>query len=77
MQSGSGDIVSGQEDLDSTYWRYFYLEDVYRDQATFPNAIVETPGVLDPDTRKLVAVVGWNASGATKSKQIESYIYNY
>jgi len=76
--SGLWTIISGTEALDSsTYTRSFYVEDVYRNQAFFPNEIVTTGGVDDPNTKKIVATVLWNNSGAIETFNTESYIYNY
>lgn len=67
-------VASSTESLDGgAYVRSFTVEDVYRDQLTFPNSIVETPGVLDPGTKKVTGTVVW--AGGTM--ELEAYVYDY
>ena len=43
----------------STYWRYFYLTDVYRDMS---GNIVQTGGTYDPSTKEVTVDYGWQGS---------------
>jgi hypothetical protein len=70
-------FVSGEEVLDNgVYTRSFSVKPVYRDQLTFPNVIVESGGVLDPDTKKIVANLVWDNGVSSKAINLESYVYN-
>lgn len=40
----------------STYWRYFYVMDVYRDSS---GNIVSSGGYYDPSTKQVTVVYGW------------------
>lgn len=54
--------VSGEENLTvgtTTYTRYFYVDDVYRDSS---GQIVSSGGVFDPSTKKTTVVYGWIGS---------------
>jgi len=67
-------VASSTESLEGgAYVRSLTAEEVYRDQLTFPNFIVSTPGVLDPNTKKVTGSVVW--SGGTM--ELETYVYNY
>jgi type II secretory pathway pseudopilin PulG len=63
--------VSGDENIlvsTTTYTRYFYVEDVYRDGS---GQITESGGTLDPSTKKVTVVYGWLGSNP---KSISVYI---
>jgi hypothetical protein len=77
VQSGVWVLVPGAETLDGVYTRSLYIEDVYRDQLIFPNTIVLSSGVLDPDTKKVIASVSWNASNIVQTMALETYAYNF
>lgn len=67
-------VASGSESLDhGAYVRSFSVLDVYRNQLTFPNVIVETPGVSDPNTKKVAGSVLWSQG----TMELETYIYNF
>ncbi len=54
--------VSGEENLTvgtTTYIRYFYIDDVYRDSS---GQIVSSGGIFDPSTKKVTVVYGWLGS---------------
>lgn len=73
--SGSWVVVSGQEIIEGNYTRSFYIEDVYRDQSTFPNSIVTSGGVLDPNTKKIISQISWNTSSGAQQSTLEMYVY--
>jgi len=76
--SGNWTIISGAETLDGgRYTRSFYIENVYRNQLAFPNEIVTTGGIDDPDTKKIVATVSWNSPDGANVLDAESYVYNF
>jgi hypothetical protein len=63
--------VSGEQNIlisSTTYTRYFYLDDVYRDGS---GQIVESGGTLDPSTKKVTVVYG--VEGSTP-KSISIYV---
>jgi uncharacterized delta-60 repeat protein len=63
--------VSGEQNIvisSTTYTRYFYLDDVYRDGS---GQIVESGGTLDPSTKKVTVVYG--IQGSTP-KSISIYV---
>jgi hypothetical protein len=47
----------------SSYWRYFYITDVYRDTS---GNIVTSGGTYDPSTKEVTVVYGWSG-GATST----------
>ena len=73
--SGAWIIVSGGEELDSKFERALYINDVYRDQAAFPNTLVTSGGVLDPDSKKILVQLKWINTSGSHSKEIEIYVY--
>lgn len=76
-KSGSAWIMAtGEESLDGgKYTRKVSTHPVYRDTLAYPNQIVETPGVLDPDTKKVSTEVSWNGEFGTKNARLETYVY--
>jgi type II secretory pathway pseudopilin PulG len=63
--------VSGEQNIvisSTTYTRYFYLDDVYRDGS---GQIVQSGGTLDPSTKKVTVVYG--IQGSTP-KSISIYV---
>ena len=74
--SGGWSVVAGEETLDTGLERVLHIEDVYRNQLTFPNEIVSSGGVLDPDTKLVyVSVEGQNAKGIHQ-EDIEIYVHD-
>lgn len=52
-------VVSGEESISvgtTTYSRYFYVDDVYRDGS---GQITQSGGTLDPSTKKITIVYKW------------------
>jgi len=77
ISGGAWTLVSGSETLDGdTLTRSLSWENVFRDQLTFPNVIVETPGILDPNTKKVTARVTWNTGYAQRTETLETYVYH-
>jgi len=70
------ELVSGIEPLDNNMSRSLTIADVYRDQLAFPNNIVLTGGVPDPNTKKIIGEIHWN-DGSHSPMTLETYIYNY
>ncbi len=57
--------VSGEENISigtTTYIRYFYVDDVYRDAS----GQISTTGGFDPSTKKITIIYGWTG-GSNKS----------
>lgn len=64
--------VSGVENIlvsTTTYTRYFYIDDVYRDSS---GNIVSSGGTFDPSTKKITIVYKW--IGANDSKFLITYL---
>lgn len=69
-------LVSGAENLDNgKYARTLSVHPVYRDTLSFPNQIVEIPGALDPDTKKVSTEVSWTGGFGAKTARLETYVY--
>lgn len=68
-------VVDGEETIDSTFTRSFSVYPVQRNQLSFPNEIVESGGIEDPNTKKVVASIEWDANGAIRTLTLETYIY--
>jgi type II secretory pathway pseudopilin PulG len=69
-------LLPGEETLGSgVFTRSIVVEDVFRDQLAFPNTIVTSSGVSDPNTKKVVASVLWNDAIGNKITIIETYVY--
>ena len=68
-------LAAGEETIEN-YTRSLTVEDVRRDQLSFPNTIVETGGEDDPNTKKVIANVSWTAKGNTQTISLETYVYN-
>jgi len=49
--------------------------DVWRDTLSFPNVIVETGGVVDPDTRRVTISVAWTENGRPRDAKEIIYVY--
>ncbi len=82
LPSGGGvwTLPSGSEVLDTIFTRSVWIESVYRNQCTFPNAIVATGGVIcpsssNPGTLKFVATLTWNDSSGPRTQKLETYLY--
>ena len=69
--------ISGAEMLQGIYTRIISVSPVYRDKPAneYPNEIVDTPGVLDPDTKKITAAISWTSQWGAKNRQLETYVY--
>lgn len=70
-------LTGGTQTLDGKYARTISVHPVYRDKPAeeFPNEIVASPGVLDPNTKKITGVVSWTGQWGMKSRQLETYVY--
>ena len=70
-------FTSGAETLEGIYARTISVSPVYRDKPAddYPNEIVETPGILDPDTKKITAAISWTGQWGGKQRQLETYVY--
>jgi hypothetical protein len=67
--------VAGSETLDDgTFTRSLSTEVVYRDPVT--HEIVATPGVLDPNTKKIHATISWNSGFENRTTTLDAYVYN-
>jgi prepilin-type N-terminal cleavage/methylation domain-containing protein len=73
--SGAWAVVMGEETLDTNFERVLNIEKVYRNQLAFPNEIVASGGVLDPDTKLVYVVVEWNNTKGAHQKDIEIYVH--
>lgn len=71
-------FVSGEESLENgTYTRWLEVEKVYRDNLTFPNEILPSPGVLDLNTKKVIAKIKWSNGLGSQEMILEAYLYKY
>lgn len=71
-------ILSAEpEELENIYQRSLTIENVYRNQLSFPNKILETGGELDPNTKKIKAQITWNNGFEPRELILEAYVYNY
>lgn len=77
IQDNKWILLTGQEELDDTYQRFLSLENVYRNQLSFPNEIVSSGGVLDPNTKKVITKILWNNGFSSRDLTLESYLYDY
>ena len=78
ISGSSWTLVAGQESFDDgLYTRSLTIENVRRDQLAFPNTIVPSGGVMDPDTKKIVATLTRTMPSGTKTTTLETYVYNY
>jgi len=68
-------LAAGAETLDGKFSRKVSLEEVYRNQLVFPNEIVATPGVFDPNTIKVRAAISWESRYGPKILTLENYVY--
>lgn len=70
-------LAAGSESLGGgAYTRSISIEPVFRDQLTFPNKIVTTGGVIDPNTKKIITTVEWVHKDTTHTTTLETYVYN-
>lgn len=77
IASGAWIFVTGEEILENRFTRKISVFPVYRSSVSFPNEITETPGILDPNTKKIKASVSWPARGGqNKTINLENYVYN-
>lgn len=75
--SSAWTLVAGNETLDGgTYTRFIRAFPVFRNQLTFPNIIVESGGVFDPNTKKVSATIAWQNAAGPHTMSLETYIYN-
>ena len=78
IQGDAWVLVSGDESLDNnTYTRSVKFEEVHRDQLAFPNIIVDSGGVIDPNTKKSIAEISWNDGFQDRTLTLETYVYKY
>jgi len=67
---------TGEEKLDNNaFTRSLTIEPVYRDHLAFPNSIVASGGVLDPNTKKATANISWNAASGGANITLTEYLY--
>lgn len=77
ISGGKWILVTGTESLDNNmYSRSLTIADVNRNQIAFPNEIVTSGGVSDPNTKKIIGEIRWN-DGSHSPMTLETYIYNY
>ncbi|TSD02491.1 MAG: hypothetical protein Athens071424_13 [Parcubacteria group bacterium Athens0714_24] len=77
ISSGKWILTTGAESLDNDiYNRSLTIADVYRNQLSFPNEIVASGGVSDPNTKKIIAKILWS-DGSHPPMILETYVYNY
>ncbi len=78
IQGGAWVLISGAETLDSdVYTRSVKFEEVHLDQLAFPNTIVASGGIVDPNTKKSIAEISWNDCFQNRTLTLETYVYNY
>ena len=77
IQGNAWILVLGAETLENSYTRSVKFEEVRRDQLAFPNTIVDSGGVIDPDTKKSIAEISWNDGFQNRTLTLETYVYNY
>lgn len=73
-------LADNSELLDGTIERSLSWEQVCRNQAAYPNEIVEdpsctAPNVIDPSTRKITATVSYETKNGTKTSSLSAYVY--
>jgi prepilin-type N-terminal cleavage/methylation domain-containing protein len=71
--SGFWDILSGEEQIDSSFKRKIYIEEVYRDQLSY--TIVDSGGALDVSTKKVVIEVAWTNVKGLHVRDLEIYVF--
>ncbi|OGZ17591.1 MAG: hypothetical protein A2V72_02320 [Candidatus Nealsonbacteria bacterium RBG_13_37_56] len=70
-------ILLPEKEIIDNYSRSLSVENVYRNQVSFPNEITETEGVLDPNTKKVIAKISWNNGFEPRELILETYLYDY
>ena len=77
ISGGKWTLVPGTESLDNNmYSRSLTIADVNRNQIAFPNEIVASGGIFDPNTKKIIGEIRWN-DGTHSPMTLETYVYNY
>lgn len=70
-------LSAGEENnIDGTYTRNIRVRPVNRDQLAFPNQIVESGGVNDPNTKKVIVSIAWDNTLGPRNLTLETYVYN-
>lgn len=69
-------LEAGEEMLDNEiFTRSLSVHEVRRNMLTFPNEIVATGGVLDPDTKKVKGIISWSDAYGNRILELETYVY--
>ena len=76
ISAGLWIFETGSEALDNgTFTRSLSVFEVQRNTLTFPNEIVESGGVVDPDTKKIIGAIYWNDGYNDRVLNLETYVY--
>ncbi len=77
IASGAWTLAPGEETIDGMFTRSLSISAVERDTLDFPNTIVETGGVTDPNTKRVNARISWTDNTGARVKTLETYVYRY
>jgi len=74
--AGAWQLLANEETLDNGFFRRsLSVFPVYRNRLEFPNEIVTTGGVLDPDTKKVRTDISWTDEFGAKTMNLEIYVH--
>lgn len=82
IQGNTWEFENGSQLLDNFYTRQVAVEDVYRQNISNGQVfgpIVSSGGYLDPDSKKITAIVSWQSKvgGANLQEQVSSYRFRW
>lgn len=77
IQENKWILLPENEIIENNYSRSLSVENVYRNRLSFPNEITETGGILDPNTKKVIAKISWNNGFEPRELILETYLYDY
>ena len=74
--AGAWKFSANEEILDNGFFRRsLSVFPVYRNQLAFPNEIVTTGGILDPNTKKVRADISWLGEFGARTMNLETYVH--
>lgn len=69
-------FIAGEETLDHVFFRRsLSIFPVYRNRLEFPNEIVLTGGIIDPNTKKASTTISWIDEFGPKTMSLETYLH--
>ncbi|MEK7561190.1 MAG: hypothetical protein AAB539_04540 [Patescibacteria group bacterium] len=76
VNAGEWVLTSGAESASPDgITRWVTTQSVARDTLGYPNVIVETGGMTDPDTRRVTIAASWLENGRARAAEETTYVY--